>query len=167
MQLLLVQHGVAVNEEVDPRRPLSDAGRHEVERVARCLAAAAESALRWPIAEIRHSGKPRAEQTALILAKALPRAPRVDQSDQLAPNEDLEPLLKELARRAEENTTLVIVGHLPHLARLAGKLIVGREDRRPINFVNAGIAALSYGGSDGWAVDWMLTPAISPPLSTR
>ncbi len=40
MQVYLVQHGLAKSKEEDPERPLTAAGREEVERVARAAAAA-------------------------------------------------------------------------------------------------------------------------------
>ncbi len=40
MQVYLVQHGLAKSKEEDPARPLTAAGRDEVERVATAAAAA-------------------------------------------------------------------------------------------------------------------------------
>src|SRR5688572_29245639 len=37
MRLYLVQHGEAVPEQVDPQRPLSEAGRRDVQAMARLL----------------------------------------------------------------------------------------------------------------------------------
>jgi len=64
MHVYLVRHGDAKSEEVDPERPLSDRGWAEVERVAKHV-----GQLRLPLAEIRHSGKLRARQTAETFAK--------------------------------------------------------------------------------------------------
>ncbi len=63
MQVYLVQHGLAKSKEEDPARPLTAAGREEVERVARAAAAAGVRP-----ASILHSGKLRAGQTAEIFA---------------------------------------------------------------------------------------------------
>jgi phosphohistidine phosphatase len=51
MRLYLVQHGDAVPERLDPERPLSAAGRREVEAVARLLASAGAR-----VAQVVHSG---------------------------------------------------------------------------------------------------------------
>ena len=59
MNLYLVHHGEAVGPEVDPRRPLSAAGREAVVKLA---AAAAARGARPEI--VWHSGKLRARQTA-------------------------------------------------------------------------------------------------------
>lgn len=58
MRLYLVQHGDAAPERLDPERPLSAAGRREVEAVARLLACAGAR-----VAQVVHSGKLRAQQT--------------------------------------------------------------------------------------------------------
>ena len=65
MRLYLVQHGDAVPERLDPERPLSAAGRREVEAVARLLAGAGAR-----VAHVVHSGKLRAQQTAELLVSA-------------------------------------------------------------------------------------------------
>src|SRR3989442_4166078 len=65
MDCYLVQHGEATPEQDDPARPLTDRGRREVEPVAE---AAKRSGV--GIAEIVHSGKIRAPQTAELLAAA-------------------------------------------------------------------------------------------------
>ena len=56
MRLYLVQHGDAVPEQLDPERPLSAAGRREVEAVARLLASTGARTVR-----VAHSGKLRAQ----------------------------------------------------------------------------------------------------------
>src|SRR5688500_9788627 len=63
MRLYLVQHGEAVPEQVDPQRPLSEAGRRDVQAMARLLAGAGIRPTR-----IVHSGKRRAQETAELLA---------------------------------------------------------------------------------------------------
>jgi len=164
MQLLLVQHGRAVSEQVDPRRPLSDEGRREVQRVARVLEAVCASALEQPVMQVRHSGKARAEQTATMLAASLPSPPPVVRAEHLAPGDDPAPLVQELNGRGEESGSLMVVGHLPHLARLAGALLCGQPERCPIRFVNAGIVALRWVGPQAWAVEWSLSPCLCPPV---
>jgi broad specificity phosphatase PhoE len=50
MRLYLVQHGDAVPEQLDPERPLSAAGRQDVEAVARLLAETASALSALPTA---------------------------------------------------------------------------------------------------------------------
>jgi phosphohistidine phosphatase len=59
MDLYLMQHGQATTETEDPERPLTDAGRAAVQRVAKRARAADVR-----ISGCLHSGKLRAEQTA-------------------------------------------------------------------------------------------------------
>ena len=66
MKLYLVQHGEAKSEKEDPDRSLTDRGTAEI----RAVAEAAKRAGLKP-AQIYHSGKTRAQQTADILADAL------------------------------------------------------------------------------------------------
>src|SRR5437899_75323 len=83
MECYLVQHGEAKPEQEDPARPLTDRGRREVERVAR---AARRSGV--GVAEILHSGKLRAQQTAELLAAALSPVGGVRAVAGLAPTDD-------------------------------------------------------------------------------
>ena len=63
MDLYLMQHGQATTETEDPERPLTDAGRAAVQRVAKRARAAGVR-----IGGCLHSGKLRAEQTAQLLS---------------------------------------------------------------------------------------------------
>jgi len=63
--LVLVHHGDAVGPQIDPRRPLSDEGRRQVEALSRDAAArGVKPDVIW------HSGKLRARQTAELFWKA-------------------------------------------------------------------------------------------------
>jgi hypothetical protein len=75
-----------VPERLGPERPLSAAGRQEVENVVRLLAAGGAR-----VANVVHSGKLRAQQTAELLATALAagRVPEVIAG--LSPNDPVEP----------------------------------------------------------------------------
>jgi phosphohistidine phosphatase len=150
----LVQHGEAVSEEVDPRRPLSERGRREVERVARLLARAG-----FKPARILHSGKLRAQQTAEILAREL-GVERVEAAQGLAPLDDPKPWFEELGRISEDT---VIVGHLPFLAKLAGLMLAGSSDAEPVRFRYGGIFCFER-DEKGWHLVWAVTPDIAPEL---
>ena len=80
MRLYLVQHGAALPGEVDPARPLSEAGRRDVQAIAEFLKGAGIR-----VERVWNSGKSRAEQTAQLLAKAiLPRA-RIEEVGGIGP----------------------------------------------------------------------------------
>ncbi len=115
MRLLLARHGEAVEPGVDPLRPLTAAGRGDVERVA---AAVAASGIR--VTRVCHSGKKRAEETAEIWARHV--APRValGRDRALEPDEDPAPVLARIGGWSEDT---LLVGHLPSLPRLATRLL--------------------------------------------
>src|SRR5918996_6119021 len=89
MRLYLVQHGDAVPEQLDPERPLSAAGRRDVESVARLLARNGIRAER-----LAHSGKLRAQQTAELLAAALVPGMVLEAMAGLNPNDPVEPVAR-------------------------------------------------------------------------
>jgi phosphohistidine phosphatase len=149
MALYLVRHGDAKAEEVDPERPLSDRGWAEVERMARHLAT-----LRLPIGEIRHSGKLRARQTAELLAKHLAPTHGVQQTQGLGPMDDPALAREEIGSLPEP---LMLVGHLPHLDRLARSLL--RAEREIFALPTAAIVCLTAADT-GWRLEWILTPEI-------
>ena len=152
MDLYLVQHGVALSRDEDPSRPLSEVGRFEVEAVAR---RAAE--LRLQLGEIRHSGKLRAQQTAEILVKHVAFGSPTSVLRGLDPGDD--PLALVPSLEASE-APLTLVGHLPHLSRLASLLLCEEPEREVIAFRNGAIVQLVR-SDDRWRVRAVLTPELA------
>lgn len=153
MRLYLVRHAEANPAEIDPFRGLTERGRADVERVARILEGRVAD-----VNLIYHSGKARSYETASILASHVkPRKGPVE-TDGLAPNDDPVIWKERLGFRSED---LVLVGHLPHLARLAGLILSGDPGREVIMFRSAAVACLRR--EEGlWGVEWMVTPDIVP-----
>jgi phosphohistidine phosphatase len=158
--LYLVRHGEAKPKEKDPDRPLTEGGAETARRVASFLGGSGLS-----VGEIHHSTKLRARQTAEILAESL-RAP-VTQVPYLEPLADVEELAESLGRAT---TDLILVGHLPHLDRLASRLVAGDAAREVFSFPECGVLSLrrrpgGAGGAGGavWAVRWMLDPGLLAP----
>jgi phosphohistidine phosphatase len=150
MYFYLVRHGEAVAEAAHPRRPLNDQGRAEVERVAR---AAAKKGVR--IHQIFHSGKVRAKETAEVLDRHLSPSNGLCEIRGLGPLDD--PLLARAEAEAAENSVM-LVGHLPHLSRLASLLISGDPERKIVDFPSAAMVCLSYQDKT-WEIVWTLDPA--------
>ncbi len=152
MHLYLVQHGEATPEAEDPSRPLTERGREEVRRAAERAAA-----LGIQVAEIRHSGKLRARQTAEILAERLSPPRGVREMEGLGPTDD-----PWLAHRAVESARepVMLVGHLPHLGRLASALLTGDYRRDIIQFRMGAIVCL-INVEGRWLLQWVLTPEIA------
>lgn len=122
MLLYLVHHGDAVGPDVDPRRPLSPAGRAHVEQLAAAAAArGVNPSIVW------HSGKLRAKQTAEAFWRACNPLAEFSATRDLQPQDP--PMWMRDRLRAEPRDVL-IAGHFPHLPRLLGQL-TGREDFPP------------------------------------
>lgn len=152
MHVYLVQHGEAKTEAQDAERPLTDRGRDEVRRVA-CRAAL----LGLPLAEICHSGKLRAAQTAELMAEHLRPSRGVRAIECLAPTDDPAKVRAELEAAREP---LMLVGHLPHLGRLASSLLVGDPQREILRFRNGAVVSLAR--EEGrWFLRWILTPELA------
>jgi phosphohistidine phosphatase len=156
MQLYLVQHGAATPETENPQRPLTEEGRRTVEAVAEHLCRMSVKPSR-----IEHSDKLRARQTAEILAARLQPATGVSQVAALAPNDDIGSTCKRLNGGTE---SLMIVGHLPHLSRLASRLLESDPERVILKFQMGGVVKLERDVDSRWAVSWMLTPDLLPHM---
>jgi phosphohistidine phosphatase len=148
VQLYLVQHGQAKAESEDPERPLTDQGVEDVARVAH------HAVVQFGVrpARVVHSGKTRARQTADVWGGLLNAD--VEQADALAPNDDPTIWVQRLEAEADD---LMLVGHLPHLARLAGLLLTGGSDRSVISFRQGGLVGLERTDT-GWVVSVVLPP---------
>jgi len=151
MNLLLVQHGQAKIKEEDPTRSLTPEGAESAEKVARWLAASGAE-----VTEIRHSGKKRAEQTALIFAKHLSPRQGITATSGLNPMDDVSRTADELRGH---RGSLMLVGHLPFLSRLAGLLVAGDPVREVIRFQNAGVVCLRE-NEGGWSLEWAVVPSL-------
>ncbi|ABO07593.1 phosphohistidine phosphatase SixA [Pyrobaculum calidifontis] len=147
--IYLVQHGKAFDERVDPERSLTPEGIEESRRVATHLAKVGVK-----VAVVYHSGKKRARQTAEIFAQVL--GARAEEKDGLNPNDD--PAI--WAERLSTLDEVMIVGHLPHLSRLASLLVVGNTEVPIVEFRYSGVVALTR--TPKWVVKWLLTPDILP-----
>jgi phosphohistidine phosphatase len=145
----LVRHGEAFPETQDPRRPLTPAGRANVERLARLAAARPIRA-----SAIFHSGILRARQTAEILGTQLAPDIQVQQISGLMPGDDPAIAAAELETAQD---SIILVGHLPHMNRLAALLTNGDSDRGVVYFSPASMVCCSRKDSQ-WTLAWMLTP---------
>jgi phosphohistidine phosphatase len=149
MELYLVQHGQAAAKDVDPSRSLTETGRQETRLMAELAAK-----LDIGVAEIRHSGKTRAEQTAAIFGELLQPVRGVQAVGGLNPLDDVRPLAQSLRAEMEP---LMLVGHLPFMSRLAGLLVNGDPESEAAIFRNSGIVCLLQEDSR-WRFQWQLNP---------
>ena len=153
MFLYLVQHGLAKSKEEDPERSLTDDGVSETEKVASYIKVHCDVS----IERIIHSGKKRARQTAEIFAKFL------NPPSGLTVEKELEPMsipwswVEKLSQMEED---VMIVGHLPHLRRLASLLLCQDESKPVIEFRNSGVISLYKNESGIWFIRWIIVPDI-------
>jgi phosphohistidine phosphatase len=152
MILYLVQHAEAKREEEDPSRDLTAKGRLDIESMAHYL-----KRLNLQVNRIVHSGKTRALSTAAILARHLGPPAGLSEAPGLAPLDDPEIWAGRLAALDED---ILLVGHLPHLGRLAAFLMSGDKERSVINFQMGGALRLQRMAAGQWAVDWMIVPEV-------
>lgn len=152
MNLYLVQHGEAKTKAEDPARALTQSGTEVVESVA---AWAAKVAIE--VDQVCHSGKRRAQQTAEILAAAIAPSRGVVSVSGINPNDEVAPWAETLAK---ENRSVMLVGHLPFLSRLAGLLLADDPAVEVIRFHNAGIVCLAH-EENRWSLRWAVTPELA------
>jgi phosphohistidine phosphatase len=152
MRIYLVQHGLALDESQDASRPLSMQGREDIARTAGFL-----SLFEKPKpTHVFHSGKLRAKQTAEMFAEAWHVSQHVMQMDDLSPNANPEVWAAKLHVMKDD---VLIVGHLPHLPRLASLLLCGDCDTQPIRFQNAGVVCLEK-DDDGYQSVFHINPTL-------
>ena len=151
MKAYFVQHAAALSEEEDPKRPLSEDGRSQVQATAKF---AKEAGVQ--LGRIWHSGKTRAQQTAEVLAEHLKPSLGVRSSEELGPVDNP----REWAGRlVEMDHDVMLVGHLPYMERITSILLVGDPERTVIDCHNAGIICLEY-DQDEWTVQWIVIPEL-------
>jgi phosphohistidine phosphatase len=152
MFLYLVQHAEAQSKEEDPARDLTEKGRQDILKVANFV-----GNLNLAASHIFHSGKARAATTAQTLASSLKPPTGVADTTGLAPLDDPQIWVDRLAKKDED---IMLVGHLPHLARLAAQLITGDKENTVIHFKMGGLVCLRREEGEKWAVEWMIIPEM-------
>ncbi len=135
--LYLVHHSHAAGADVDPQRPLTTAGREHAQRVAR---QAAERGVHPEV--VLHSGKLRARQTAEALWRACNPLATMAAVRGLQPSD---PPAWAADLVAGETRDLMLVGHMPNLARVLALLTTGHAEAGA-DFPDHGLVALEATG---------------------
>ncbi len=120
------------------------------------MAAAAQNLAVSPV-KILHSGKLRAQQTAELFAEALHPSKGIEAATGLSPNDPVQPWRERLN---QQDADFMLVGHLPHLDRLASLMLCHNEQAGLIRFRYGAVVCLEREGAH-WAVQWILTPDMS------
>jgi phosphohistidine phosphatase len=147
MLLYLVQHGKALSKEDNPERPLSDEGRADVSRIARFIN-------QIPLSEIFESGKLRATETADIIGEVHDIKPQ--RTENLSPLDNPGEWAGELDGT---DVDIMLVGHMPHLGKLASLLLIGAPETGVIEFSPGSVLCLEQ-KDQGWTVNWMVVPSM-------
>ena len=152
MRVYLVQHGQSKSEEEDPQRRLTDKGIGEVQKVADFL-----RSLELKVEAVWHSGKPRAQQTAELLAEAVSARDRVAQREGLGPKDQVAPMKQRLEKTGGD---VMIVGHLPFLSKLVALLVTGSDANEIVEFRFGCVVCIERRDDGKWKIAWMITPAL-------
>lgn len=150
--LYLVQHGEAVSKEVDPDRPLSSAGNNDVNRMATFMKSAG-----FGVDRVLHSGKTRARQTAEIFAKSICESGATEAVAGISPNDPVEDFITQVE---QFSTPVMIVGHLPFMAKLVSKLVIDSDAIAIVDYQPGSVVCLGRVDDKHWSVRWMLRPEL-------
>jgi phosphohistidine phosphatase len=139
MRVLLVHHADAVGPDVDPQRPLSALGRRQADEMAKAAAA-----IGFAPAAIWHSGKLRSRETAEAFLRACAPFAQFKMIRGLQPDDPPEWLRDELAAEVRD---VLLVGHMPNIARLTA-LLSGGAASMPLH----GTIGFEKSGDGYWTI---------------
>jgi phosphohistidine phosphatase len=151
MNVYLVQHAYAKSEQEDSERPLSEKGWADIRKIADFVFKKGNISVK----EIFHSGKMRARQTAEVLAEKLNSIAK--EADGLKPMDDPSIWAERLTKRKED---IMLVGHLPHLSRLASLLLCQNAEKTLVEFQQGCIVCIGTENFINWSIRWMVTPNL-------
>lgn len=151
MKLYIVQHGDALTKDIDEERPLSNIGHAEVGQVAALLAG------HMQVSRVVHSGKLRAQQTADIFTTIIAGEFPVEQIGGIGPNDSVADFAQKIEEWGED---MLVVSHLPFVARLVSLLLTGRETENIVSYTPGSICFLQSKSGGGWQLHWMIRPEL-------
>ncbi|MHA1775864.1 MAG: phosphohistidine phosphatase SixA [Promethearchaeia archaeon] len=149
MKIYLVQHGIAYTKAQHPDRPLTKDGISILHKVGGYC----QKHFDFSLFAIFHSSKLRAQQTAEIYANYFTPKEGVKPVKGLDPLDDPSIWAKNLTQHQEN---IMLVGHLPHLEKLAGQLL--NDSNETVSFHNGGIVCLEKYPDNRWVVDFEIHP---------
>ena len=150
MKLYLMRHGEAEGIYEGEEPGLSAIGEAEVNRIGAAL-----SSMDIQLDHIYKSGKLRARQTAEIVKSKLGIDILISKKEGLKPND---PVLAFAGNLKDIKKNIMIVGHLPFMAKLTSCLLAETESDLMIAFRTASVACLEYASSFGWNLHWFINP---------
>ncbi|HUQ18356.1 MAG TPA: phosphohistidine phosphatase SixA [Gemmatimonadaceae bacterium] len=160
MKLLVIRHGVAMDQEEfaetgqsDEWRPLTRDGKRETKKIAKGIRRNVKQ-----IDLLATSPLVRARQTGDIVADEM-EVEDQEVTDVLKPEAALEEFVKWCEPHAEKNL-VAIVGHEPHLSALVTWLVSGNRQSR-IELKKGGACLIEFDAGakhDSGTLAWLLTP---------
>lgn len=156
MKLYLLRHAEAHPGPDDALRPLTGKGKQSLQILARHL----KRIKPLKIHEIRHSTLLRARQTAELFLKETGWALPLREVPLLKPEDEVQTLAGILE---EEQKSVLLVGHNPHLERLTGLLVTGTPGVFPVEIKKSTLLCLSRTNPAPtalWRVEWILSPRV-------
>jgi phosphohistidine phosphatase len=154
MQIYFMRHGEAYSSSEDPKRSLNRRGIEQATQIAQFLK---DQAI--PIKAIYHSTKPRAIETAQIIAQAYPEVAAMYPLDQLGPDHNYKDLCDLISQWQEMPDGSLFVGHLPNLEILCNFLINNDIHSPSVGFATATVVGLTKTDHR-----WRLQCYIAPDL---
>lgn len=157
MNIYLLRHAEAVIPKgamADEDRPLTSDGIKAMKKGALGM-----QALKMDLDLVLSSPLVRARQTAEIAAAALGMKDKITGTKNLVPEAHPEALIAEIARHYSDMKNVLVVGHEPHMGRLASWLLTGTTDL-PLIFKKGALMALendSVPCKGGAKLKWFLT----------
>lgn len=156
MNLYLVRHGKSRKGGKDRLRPLTLGGIAEVKAIAGFL-----KPLRLRVRAIWHSDRVRAIETAQILSGAVAMTGGMSKHLDMGPDDSIRPTVRRIKKVRGD---VMIVGHLPHLGKLASKLLTGSASREIVKFSTGSVAALTRETGGKWCLEWLSAPMLAARL---
>ncbi|MDD5456082.1 MAG: phosphohistidine phosphatase SixA [Candidatus Margulisbacteria bacterium] len=153
MKAFLLRHGIAEDGADDFNRNLSLEGRQEIKKLARFV----NHHFKLTVVEIIHSGLIRAKQTADIFAEEIKPVKGVYEGRALDPMADPNVWAKKLSGSGHD---IMLVGHNPHLTRLAAILTSKNDEQEIIKIKKGSLICLQPNNDDGWSILWTLYPGL-------
>ncbi len=158
-KLFLLRHADAEPGDQDDLRPLSSKGIRQAGELGRFL----KGRVACPEA-IVHSGLKRAEQTAALVTEKAGWKTEPWVMSGLCPLDPVEGVVDQLPAGG----SVLVVGHEPHLGRLASLLALGDADaglfvmkKGTLLRLDHGIRIMDTGGAfRRWSVRWMVIPSL-------
>ncbi|GAB5561207.1 MAG: phosphohistidine phosphatase SixA [Synoicihabitans sp.] len=168
MRLFLIRHAHALDHENDAKRPISERGQLMTQKAAQFL----KSSRVLNPRQIWHSPLQRAFETAADLVSMMELDSDLVETDGLLPFDDPQ-IIAERLRIYPTTHDIAMVGHQPHLSRLASLLINDSADPAVFHFKKNAVLALRMAvethprsNLPKWRVAWHFSPEFLPEFET-